>query len=613
MDILNRSEGEGISSSVKNPEVDGSEHLQTLKRKLTHLTSEIRGLDDILSKKYKIKHQSKDASATNEFVIMGTFEHLAENKNMPQYVPSEQSEQLLDNMTNSLRLGLECLTNALCQLEQLEVPSQDVDTGQNVGAVLQGDQLPAEPSTAAWQQQDVEQTPEDPVTPLQLEGGPSESHSESQGSSMELDPGEEAPAPTTAPAQGASLELDPGEEEAGPSAVLNDCLERLFFSRQKAHRDLTFSDDNCRVQVRRRSLGRPSLSRADHFDISQVMADQEFSSGVHYWEVDTSESDGWAIGVAYPQLGRTENLGRTANSWCLEWSSNKLCFWHNNISEPIKHDRPSKILLNFIKFLNGEHREAERQRSKTVIGDLKHELAIVLDICERLEAMTQRCEIWEEEWAELAVKELSAMEGQCERKERELRAMVELFQEREDQLAAMAFTLQMKEEKMAGLTQLCQEKAENMADLQKLRREGREAGSLFCSISVIRGRPAGITEELVQQLEIYKLKEIVSVLEGETEEKQIILMAQEEEQRETASLRKKLTEISSELADLKKSATSSTHSLSTAQEIIAVEGECMFQTKTASEGHGKEADSVVQREWSELEGYRQQDIAQQHA
>ncbi|KAJ8363500.1 hypothetical protein SKAU_G00123310 [Synaphobranchus kaupii] len=340
-DILTRSEG--ISSSVKNPEVvDGSEHLQTLKRKLTHLTSEIKRLDDIISNKYKTKQQSKDvASATNEFVIMGTFEHLAESKNVPQYVPSELPEQLLDNMTNSLRLGLECLTNALCQLEQLEVPSQDVDTGQNVGAVLQGDQLPAEPSTAAWQQQYVEQTPEDPVTPLQLEGGPSESHSESQGASMELDPGEEA----TAPAQGASLELDPGEEEAGPSAVLNDCLERLFFSRQKAHRDLTFSDDNCRVQVRRRSLGRPSLSRADHFDISQVMADQEFSSGVHYWEVDTSESDGWAIGVAYPHLGRTENLGRTANSWCLEWSSNKLCFWHNNISEPIKHDRPSKVRI----------------------------------------------------------------------------------------------------------------------------------------------------------------------------------------------------------------------------------------------------------------------------
>ncbi|XP_035262269.1 E3 ubiquitin/ISG15 ligase TRIM25 isoform X3 [Anguilla anguilla] len=260
-DILSN---EDLPSSAKKPEVaDESEHnLQTLKRKLTHLTSEIKSLDDILSKKCKTKEQSK-----------------------------------------------------------LDVPSQDVDLGQNLGESLQENPLPAELSTVAWQQQDAEQTPEQPVTLLQLEGGPSDSHGEEQGVSMEL--GTEA-------------------EEAGPSAGLNDCLERLSFSPQLAHKYLIFSDDNRRVQVRRRSLGRPP-SHTDRFDVSQAMADQEFSSGVHYWEVDTSQSSGWAIGVAYSGLGRGEKLGRTPSSWCLEWSSSKLCYWHGNHSEHIKHECPSKV------------------------------------------------------------------------------------------------------------------------------------------------------------------------------------------------------------------------------------------------------------------------------
>ncbi|XP_064180279.1 E3 ubiquitin/ISG15 ligase TRIM25 isoform X2 [Anguilla rostrata] len=263
-DILSN---EDLPSSAKKPEVaDESEHnLQTLKRKLTHLTSEIKSLDDILSKKCKTKEQSK-----------------------------------------------------------LDVPSQDVALGQNLGESLQENPLPAELSTVAWQQQDAEQTPEQPVTLLQLEGGPSDSHGEEQGVSMELE--------TEA-------------EEAGPSAGLNDCLERLSFSPQLAHKYLIFSDDNRRVQVRRRSLGRPpsSSSHTDRFDVSQAMADQEFGSGVHYWEVDTSQSSGWAIGVAYPGLGRGEKLGRTPSSWCLEWSSSKLCYWHGNHSEHIKHECPSKV------------------------------------------------------------------------------------------------------------------------------------------------------------------------------------------------------------------------------------------------------------------------------
>ncbi|XP_061078659.1 E3 ubiquitin-protein ligase RNF135-like isoform X2 [Conger conger] len=283
-------------------------------------------MDDIISKKRKTKQQRKDVtSASNDFVSLGTFEHLSESKNSLRYEPSELPEEPLDNMTNSLRLGLEYLTHALNQLPQLDIPSQDVDKGQNVGDSLSANQLPAEPSPVAWQQLDDEQTPEHTITPSQLEGGQSESQSE---------------------AQVVSMELETGAEEAGPSAALNDCLERLSFSPHLAHKNLVFSDQNRRVKVQ--SHGQPCAtgnSRLDHSGIGQVMADQEFSRGVHYWEVDTSQSVGWAIGVAYPNLGLGELLGRTPSSWCLEWNSRELCFWHNNNSEHVKHGCPSKVRI----------------------------------------------------------------------------------------------------------------------------------------------------------------------------------------------------------------------------------------------------------------------------
>ncbi|XP_061078632.1 E3 ubiquitin/ISG15 ligase TRIM25-like isoform X2 [Conger conger] len=323
--IVDRKTSEDISEYEDlNPEDgDGIEHNLTLKRKLTDLTSEIKRMDDIISKKRKTKHQRKGVtSASNDFVSLGTF--LSESKNSLRYEPSELPEEPLDNMTSSLRLGLECLTHALSQLPQLDIPSQDVDKGQNVGDSLSANQLPAEPSPVAWQQPDDEQTPEHTITPSQLEGGQSESQSE---------------------AQVVSMELETGAEEAGPSAALNDCLERLSFSPHLAHKNLVFSDQNRRVNVQRLCQGRRPLSRPDHFGISQVMADQEFSSGVHYWEVDTSQSVGWAIGVAYPNLGHGDKLGRTPSSWCLEWSSSKLCFWHNSNSEHVKHGCPSKVRI----------------------------------------------------------------------------------------------------------------------------------------------------------------------------------------------------------------------------------------------------------------------------
>ncbi|KAG5844107.1 hypothetical protein ANANG_G00157980 [Anguilla anguilla] len=264
---------------------------------------------------------------------------------------------------------------------------------------------------------------------------------------------------------------------------------------------------------------------------------------------------------------------------------------------------------------NHKTMEAERLRSKTMIQHLRTDLAANMDICKRKEqrlvAMTQRWEMREEELAELAVKKLLEMAEQCKRKERKLRAMAEVCQEKDDQLAAMALTLQMKKEKVADLTKLCQDNEENKATLLKLCHEKDEKLAAFFVASehqeaVLQEK---IAQELAQQLEINKLKERLSALEDEVKEKENLLMAQKEEQQEGAILQKKLTEVSSELADLKRSAASSSHSLPTAQETSAVKVECIVHT--TSNGHGEETDSGVEREGSELAGSRQQTIAEE--
>ncbi|XP_064205444.1 myosin-10-like isoform X3 [Anguilla rostrata] len=264
---------------------------------------------------------------------------------------------------------------------------------------------------------------------------------------------------------------------------------------------------------------------------------------------------------------------------------------------------------------NHKTMEAERLRSKTMIQHLRTDLAANMDICKRKEqrlvAMTQRWEMREEELAELAVKKLLEMAEQCKRKERKLRAMAEVCQEKDDQLAAMALTLQMKKEKVADLTKLCQDNEENKATLLKLCHEKDEKLAAFFVASehqeaVLQEK---IAQELAQQLEINKLKERLSALEDEVKEKEILLMAQKEEQQEAAILQKKLTEVSSELADLKRSAASSSHSLPTAQETSPVKVECIVHT--TSNGHGEETDSGVEREESDLAGSRQQTIAEE--
>ncbi|XP_052455312.1 E3 ubiquitin/ISG15 ligase TRIM25 [Carassius gibelio] len=108
----------------------------------------------------------------------------------------------------------------------------------------------------------------------------------------------------------------------------------LTFSPQLGNRRLVFHTESRRVETHPGHQARTSHGR---FDACQWMAEQEFRGEWVYWDVDTTFSTGWAVGVAYPSLKRNERLGRTPSSWCLEWSSGQLNAWHNNLKTSVKH------------------------------------------------------------------------------------------------------------------------------------------------------------------------------------------------------------------------------------------------------------------------------------
>ncbi|XP_048054092.1 E3 ubiquitin-protein ligase RNF135 [Megalobrama amblycephala] len=142
---------------------------------------------------------------------------------------------------------------------------------------------------------------------------------------------------------------------AGAQHHNSDCAEaalqakfvELSFSPQLGNRRLVFHTERRTVETQL-GQGRTSPGR---FDACQWMAEQEFTGGWFYWDVDTTFSTGWAVGVAYPDLMRNERLGKTSSSWCLEWSSRQLSACHNNIKIPVKHSVPNgiRVILDMAK------------------------------------------------------------------------------------------------------------------------------------------------------------------------------------------------------------------------------------------------------------------------
>ncbi|XP_053545054.1 E3 ubiquitin/ISG15 ligase TRIM25-like [Bombina bombina] len=82
----------------------------------------------------------------------------------------------------------------------------------------------------------------------------------------------------------------------------------------------------------------------------EVLSTRSFSSGQHYWDVETSNSGHWCIGVCYPSMmrtGRKSEIGDNDKSWCVDSGHFLL---HNTIGTsldpPLSCDRVG-ILLDY--------------------------------------------------------------------------------------------------------------------------------------------------------------------------------------------------------------------------------------------------------------------------
>ncbi|XP_053552794.1 E3 ubiquitin/ISG15 ligase TRIM25-like [Bombina bombina] len=100
----------------------------------------------------------------------------------------------------------------------------------------------------------------------------------------------------------------------------------LFLDTNTAANTVTVSDDLRTVSWSRIDQQRPESP--ERFTIGpQVLGTKSFSSGRHYWEVQTSQSGDWSVGVCYPSMRRGGwlSIGFNNMSWC-------LCGWRNGLS-----------------------------------------------------------------------------------------------------------------------------------------------------------------------------------------------------------------------------------------------------------------------------------------
>ncbi|MEE6497170.1 hypothetical protein FKM82_002642 [Ascaphus truei] len=95
----------------------------------------------------------------------------------------------------------------------------------------------------------------------------------------------------------------------------------------------------------------------ERFMSYQVLSTSSFSSGQHYWEVETSESESWRVGMAYPSMKRVGDeswIGDNKKSWCLRMSDKKHLVIHDMKEESIYPEYSSQRLGIYLDYDAGQ-------------------------------------------------------------------------------------------------------------------------------------------------------------------------------------------------------------------------------------------------------------------
>ncbi|XP_044130148.1 E3 ubiquitin-protein ligase RNF135-like isoform X1 [Bufo gargarizans] len=149
-----------------------------------------------------------------------------------------------------------------------------------------------------------------------------------------------------------SLELSPGSSQPGeqeisaslqvkPPSKLLQWATVVSFDRDTVSCRLSLSSDLKTVTVADKNYSYPKNER--RFLSCQALCSEGLSVGCTYWEVSTADSNGWGIGVAASEIGKSQQLGDSDLSWCVKWNKERLSAWHKNEEIRIPLPQPSIV------------------------------------------------------------------------------------------------------------------------------------------------------------------------------------------------------------------------------------------------------------------------------
>ncbi|XP_040294484.1 E3 ubiquitin/ISG15 ligase TRIM25-like [Bufo bufo] len=129
----------------------------------------------------------------------------------------------------------------------------------------------------------------------------------------------------------------------GPGDILLDV--------NTAANNVLISDDLKTATCTQYNQNRPE--RAERFQNYQVMSSRGFTSGRHYWDVESSGPGGWRVGMCYPSIHRRGDqsyIGDNNKSWILRRYNNQYSVIHDGkeirLPDKISSDRV-RICLDY--------------------------------------------------------------------------------------------------------------------------------------------------------------------------------------------------------------------------------------------------------------------------
>ncbi|KAM9307830.1 E3 ubiquitin/ISG15 ligase TRIM25-like [Gastrophryne carolinensis] len=114
-----------------------------------------------------------------------------------------------------------------------------------------------------------------------------------------------------------------------------------------------------------------------------ILSTRTFTSGQHYWEVETSESGYWMVGLAYSTIERKGDravTGYNKKSWCLRMSDKMHSAIHDSKINPLYPDTPVQTLGIYLDC------EAGRLSFYQLSGSIRHLHTFVTHFTEPLHA-----------------------------------------------------------------------------------------------------------------------------------------------------------------------------------------------------------------------------------